>query len=104
MRSCTGALRTPISRRTCWISRPRPARDLPFRCCPEQAAEATMLGSIKLSLRMGVVPVPAPDFVIEALSSVKVDLGSGSTQSGFELTFDVPLNSKIYGLFMGVGA
>jgi len=63
-----------------------------------------MLGSIKISLQMGPVPVPAPDFVIEALSSVKVELGSGNAQSGFELTFDVPLNSKIYALFLGVGA
>jgi hypothetical protein len=63
-----------------------------------------MLGSIKISLHMGTVPVPVPGFVIEALSSVKIELGSGNTQSGFELTFDVPLNSKIYALFLGVGA
>jgi hypothetical protein len=63
-----------------------------------------MLGSIKISLHMGPVPVPVPDFVIEALSSVKVELGSGSTQTGFELTFDVPLRSKLYALFLGVGA
>jgi hypothetical protein len=62
-----------------------------------------MIGSIKLSLLMGSVPVPVPDFVIEALSSVKVELGSGNTQSGFELTFDVPLRSKLHGLFMGFG-
>jgi hypothetical protein len=63
-----------------------------------------MLGSIKISLHMGAVPVPVPDFVIEALSSVRIELGSGNAQSGFELTFDVPLNSKIYALFLGVGA
>jgi hypothetical protein len=63
-----------------------------------------MINSIKLSLLMGPVPIPVPDFVIEALSMVKVELGSGNTQSGFELTFDVPLNSKIYALFLGVGA
>jgi hypothetical protein len=63
-----------------------------------------MINSIKLSLLMGPVPIPVPDFVIEALSTVKVELGSGNTQSGFELTFDVPLNSKIYALFLGVGA
>jgi len=63
-----------------------------------------MLGSIKISLLMGPVPIPVPDFVIEALSTVKIELGSGAAQSGFELTFDVPLNSKIYALFLGVGA
>jgi hypothetical protein len=62
-----------------------------------------MLGSIKLSLLMGTVPAPVPNAVVEALSSVKVDLGSGNTQSGFELTFDVPLRSKVYALFLGVG-
>ena len=63
-----------------------------------------MLGSIRLSLLIGPVPAPAPDFVVESLSSVKVDSGSGNTQSGFELTFDVPLRSKLYALFLGVGA
>jgi len=63
-----------------------------------------MPGSIKLSLLMGPVPVPVPDFVIEALSSAKIELGSGNTQGGFELTFDVPLRSKLYALFLGVGA
>jgi hypothetical protein len=63
-----------------------------------------MINGIKLSLLMGPVPIPVPDFVIEALSTVKIELGSGNTQSGFELTFDVPLNSKIYALFLGVGA
>jgi hypothetical protein len=63
-----------------------------------------MPSSIKLSLLMGTVPVPVPDFVIEALSSAKIELGSGNTQSGFELIFDVPLRSKLYALFMGFGA
>ncbi len=66
------------------------------RCRREREGDARMLGSIKLSLLMGPVPIPVPDFVIEALSSVKVELGSGTAQSGFELTFDVPLSSKIY--------
>lgn len=63
-----------------------------------------MLGGIKLSLLIGPLPAPAPDFVVESLSSVKVDSGSGNTQSGFELTFEVPLRSKVYALFLGVGA
>jgi hypothetical protein len=62
-----------------------------------------MLGGIKLSLLMGPVPIPVPHFVIEALSSAKIELGSGNTQSGFELAFDVPLRSKLHALFMGLG-
>ena len=62
-----------------------------------------MLGSIKLSLLLGTVPVPAPSFVVEALSSVKVDAGSGDAQSGFELTFDVPLRSPLKTLFLASG-
>lgn len=61
-------------------------------------------GSIKLSLLMGAVPVPAPAFVVEALSSVKVDAGSGDTQSGFELIFDIPLRSQLRALFLGAGS
>ncbi len=63
-----------------------------------------MPGGIKLSLLLGTVPVPAPSFAVEALSTVKVDAGSGGTQSGFELTFDVPLRSKLRALFLGAGA
>jgi hypothetical protein len=62
-----------------------------------------MLGSIKLSLLIGTVPVPAPSFVVEALSSVKVDTGSGGAQSGFELIFDVPLRSPLKTLFLASG-
>lgn len=63
-----------------------------------------MQGSIRLSLHIGAVPVPAPNFVVESLSSVKVDAGSGRSQSGFELVFDVPLRSKLHALFLGTGA
>jgi hypothetical protein len=63
-----------------------------------------MLGSIKLSLLMGPVPLPVPDFVVEALSSVKVQAGAGATQSGFELTFDLARRSKLRALFLGLGA
>jgi hypothetical protein len=62
-----------------------------------------MLGSIKLSMLMGPVPMPVPDFVVEALTSAKIELGSGNTQGGFELTFDVPLRSRLHGLLMGLG-
>lgn len=63
-----------------------------------------MLGSIKLSLLIGAgIPVPAPGYAIEALTSVKVDSGSGESQSGFELTFDVPLRSPLRTLFLATG-
>jgi hypothetical protein len=63
-----------------------------------------VLGSLKISLLMGPVPIPVPQFVIEALTSVKVDTGSGETQSGFELNFDLPLRSPLRALFLGAGA
>jgi hypothetical protein len=62
-----------------------------------------MLGSLKLSLLLGPVPMPAPHGAVEALSSVKVDVGSGETQSGFELTFDLPLRSPLRALFLATG-
>ena len=58
-------------------------------------AATIMQGGIKLSLLIGPVPVPAPAEVVEALSSVKVEAGSGDTQSGFELTFDLPARSPL---------
>jgi hypothetical protein len=62
-----------------------------------------MIGSLKLSLLMGPIPVPAPRAAVEALSAVKVDLGSGDTQGGFELTFDLPGGSPISTLFLIAG-
>lgn len=62
-----------------------------------------MQGGIKLSLLIGPVPVPAPVEVVEALSSAKVDAGSGDTQSGFELTFDLPARSPLRTLFLLAG-
>ena len=62
-----------------------------------------MQGGIKLSLFIGPVPVPAPVEVVEALSSAKVDAGSGETQSGFELTFDLAARSPLRTLFLLAG-
>ncbi len=62
-----------------------------------------MQGGIKLSLLMGTVPVPAPREVVESLTSVKVETGSGETQSGFELTFDLPARSPLRTLFLLAG-
>jgi len=49
---------------------------------------------------MGPVPVAAPREVVEALSSVKVEAGSGDTQGGFELTFELPARSPLRTLFL----
>jgi hypothetical protein len=62
-----------------------------------------MQGGIKLSLLIGPVPVPAPVEVVEALSSAKVEAGSGDAQSGFELTFDLPARSPLRTVFLLAG-
>jgi hypothetical protein len=62
-----------------------------------------MHGGIRLSLFIGPVPIPAPEGVVEALSSAKVLAGSGDTQSGFELTFDLPARSPLRTLFLLTG-
>jgi hypothetical protein len=62
-----------------------------------------MPDSLKLSLLIGPVPIPAPQAVVEALSVVKVELGSGQTQSGFELTFDLPARSLLRTLLFATG-
>jgi hypothetical protein len=62
-----------------------------------------MIGGIKLSLLMGPVPVPAPHHAVEALSAAKVELGSGETQGGFELTFELPARSPLRTLFLLAG-
>ena len=59
-----------------------------------------MQSGIKLSLHLGPVPLPAPAFVIEALSSAKIEAGSGETQAGFELTFDLPARSPLRTIFL----
>jgi hypothetical protein len=59
-----------------------------------------MAGGVKLSLMVGPVPLPVPAVVIEALDTVKVDVGAGGTQSGFELTFDLPARSPLRTLFL----
>jgi hypothetical protein len=58
---------------------------------------------IQLSLRIGPVPIPAPREVVEALHSVKVEATGGDTQSGFELTFDLPKKSLLRTLFLLTG-
>ena len=63
-----------------------------------------MQGGIKLSLFIGPVPVPAPKELVDTLSSVRVDTGAGETQSGFELTFDMPARSPLQALFLLTGS
>jgi hypothetical protein len=59
-----------------------------------------MQGSVQLALRIGPVPVPAPREVVDALVQAKVENGSGGTQSGFELTFELPVRSPLRTLFL----
>jgi hypothetical protein len=59
---------------------------------------------VRLQLLMGPgVPVPAPREVIDAVDEVKVESGSGESQSGFELTFRIPNRSPLQTLFLLTG-
>jgi hypothetical protein len=59
---------------------------------------------VRLQLFTGpVVPLPAPRVVLDALREVTVESGSGDTQSGFELVFDVPKKSPLTTLFLLTG-
>lgn len=62
-----------------------------------------MLSGVKLSLRIGPVPVAAPREVTDALVHAKVEDGSGGMQSGFELTFELPARSPLRTLFLVTG-
>jgi hypothetical protein len=63
-----------------------------------------MRGGIQIQLLLGPIPVPVPSALVQALSSAKVETGSGSGQSGFELRFEIPLRSPLRALFLGVGS
>lgn len=57
-------------------------------------------GPVRLQLFLGpAVPVPAPRFVLDALTGVKVECGAGDAQSGFELTFSIPKDSPVQAFF-----
>jgi hypothetical protein len=62
-----------------------------------------MQSGITLSLFVGPVPIPAPKELVEALTSAKVEAGAGDTQSGFELTFELPARSPLRTLFLLTG-
>jgi hypothetical protein len=59
-----------------------------------------MQGGVQLSLRIGPVPMAAPREVVDALVRAKVEDGSGGTQSGFELVFELPARSPLRTLFL----
>jgi hypothetical protein len=62
-----------------------------------------MQGGIQLSLRIGPLPIPAPREVMDALVHAKVEDGSGGTQSGFEMTFELSARSPLRTLFLLTG-
>jgi hypothetical protein len=62
-----------------------------------------MLQGVDLTLKIGPVPMAAPREVVEALVQVKVESGSGASQSGFELTFELPARSPLRTLFLLTG-
>ena len=59
---------------------------------------------VRLQLLMGPgIPMTPPRAVIDAVDEVKVESGSGETQSGFELTFKIPNRSPLQTLFLLAG-
>jgi len=62
-----------------------------------------MHGGVQLSLFIGPVPLPAPREVVNALVRARVENGSGETQSGFDLTFELPVRSPLRTLFLLTG-
>jgi hypothetical protein len=59
---------------------------------------------VRLQLLMGPgVPIPAAREVMDAVQEVKVESGSGETQSGFELTFRLSNRSPLHTLFLLTG-
>lgn len=61
-------------------------------------------GGVRLSLMIGpLVPVPVGRDVLEAVESVSVEVGSGDTQSGFEIVFKLSRRSPLHTLFLLTG-
>jgi len=58
---------------------------------------------VQLSLRIGPVPLPAPREVTDALVHARVEDGSGGTQSGFEMSFELSPRSPLRTLFLLTG-
>jgi len=63
-----------------------------------------MSRGVELNLFIGpAVPIPAPREVIDALEKVQVQVNSGDTPSGFELTFALSKRSPLQTLFLLTG-
>jgi hypothetical protein len=61
-------------------------------------------GRVQLSVLIGpAIAVPVPRLVLDALDSVTVQIGSGDTQGGFELSFTVDRRSPLTTLFLVAG-
>jgi len=61
----------------------------------------TMIKGIDLTLMIGpAVPVPVPKDVLDALINVEVTSSSGSTESGFQISFRLHKNSPLHTLFL----
>jgi hypothetical protein len=61
-------------------------------------------GGVRLSLMIGpVIPIPVPREVLDCVESVSVNVGSGQTQSGFELVFKLSRRSPLHTLFLLTG-
>src|SRR6478735_5025535 len=59
---------------------------------------------VRLHLYAGpAIAVPAPQALVDTLREVTIENGSGDTQSGFELVFDVPKKSPLSTLFLLTG-
>lgn len=57
--------------------------------------------AVRLQLLVGpAVGIPAPREVLDAVQEVKVQSGSGETQSGFEITFALSNRSPLHTLFL----
>ncbi len=64
-----------------------------------------MLKGINLTLMIGpAIPVPVPQVVLDALTAIEVTTSSGSTQSGFKLTFTLSTHSPLHTIFLLGGA
>jgi hypothetical protein len=63
-----------------------------------------MSSGVELNLFIGpAVPVPAPRAAVDALEKVQVQVNSGATPSGFELTFSLSKRSPLQTLFLLTG-
>ena len=68
---------------------------------PSGVQGASMLSGVQLSLKIGPgAGQPRRTRSLEALVHAKVEEGSGDTQSGFELTFELPARSPLRTLFL----